>query len=158
MEDTSLEAATLDTPASGGRRERTREKHFVALLRDFPPGSRRLITVSGRPIGVFNIEGKFYALKNSCPHQGAPLCAGRIKGTFIATKPYEYIYTMENEIIKCPWHGWEFEIATGRSIFNPHRVRVQTYDVTVEPTDEEEDPSIEMYPVTVEEGAVMVHV
>jgi 3-phenylpropionate/trans-cinnamate dioxygenase ferredoxin subunit len=136
---------------------RKRAKHFVALLRDFPPGTRRIVTIQGRSIGVFNIDDQFYALKNSCPHQGAPLCTGRIKGTFVATKPYEYVYARENEIIKCPWHGWEFEISTGRSIFNPHRVRVATYDVTVE-TPEDEDPSIETFPVSVEEGAVMVHV
>ncbi|RIK43209.1 MAG: 2Fe-2S ferredoxin [Chloroflexi bacterium] len=147
-----MEQATTERAST-----RTREKHFVALLRDLPPGSRKIVSIQGRSIGVFNIDGQFYALKNSCPHQGAPLCAGRIKGTRVATKPFEYVYARENEIIKCPWHGWEFEISTGRSIFNPHRVRVQTYDVTVE-AQEEPDPSIEMYPVTVEEGVVMVHV
>ena len=80
------------------------------------------------------------------------LCGNNARG-----QPYEYVYGRENEIIKCPWHGWEFEIATGRSIFNPHKVRVKTYEVTVEPP-EEEDPRIETYPVTVEDGLVVVHV
>lgn len=115
--------------------------------------------VDGTEIGVFNVHGTYYALRSSCPHQGAPLCQGRVVGTTISTRPYETIYTREGEIIKCPWHGWEFDILTGRSVFNPHKVRVRTYDVTVEPDEpEEEDPSIQTYPVTVEHGLVILHV
>ena len=55
-----------------------------------------------------------------------------ISGTTLPGRPYEYEYGRENEIITCPWHGWQFEIATGASIFNPHRVRVRSYEVTVE--------------------------
>lgn len=132
-------------------------KHIVCRLSELPPGDRRIVTVAGRTIGVLNIEGSLYALRNSCPHQNAPLCLGTVKGTTIAGKPYEVIYGRENEIIKCPWHGWEFEIATGRSIFNPHRVRVRTYDVTVE-SPEPPDPQIETFPVTIEDGLVVLHV
>ncbi|MGH2535367.1 MAG: Rieske (2Fe-2S) protein [Thermomicrobiales bacterium] len=132
------------------------KQHVIALLREFPPGSRRIVEVDGRTIGVFNIRGDLYALRNSCPHQGAPLCLGVIGGTNVATKPYELVYAREDEIIKCPWHGWEFEIATGRSVFNPHRVRVKTYEVTVESPDED-DPTIETFPVTVEGGVVILH-
>jgi len=135
-------------------------KHVVvARVRDFPANTRRLVEVDGQEIGVFNVKGDYYALRSSCPHQGAPLCRGRVLGTNISTKPYQMEYAHEGEIIKCPWHGWEFEISSGRSIFNPHKVRVRTYDVTVEPPeDEEEDPSIPMYPVTIEAGQVVVHV
>jgi nitrite reductase/ring-hydroxylating ferredoxin subunit len=132
-------------------------KHVVCRLSELPPGDRRIITVGGRTIGVLNVDGALYALRNSCPHQGAPLCLGIVKGTTLARRPYEYEYGRENEIIKCPWHGWEFEIATGRSVFNPHKVRVRTYDVTVEPPDEP-DPQIETFPVTIEDGLVVVHV
>jgi 3-phenylpropionate/trans-cinnamate dioxygenase ferredoxin subunit len=135
------------------------EKHVVARLRDFPPGSRRIVEVNGTSIGVFNLKGDFYALRSSCPHQGAPLCLGRVLGTTFASKPFEVEYGREGEIIKCPWHGWEFDILTGRSVFNPHKVRVRTYEVTVEEVeDNDEDPSIETYPVTVEDGVVFVHV
>ena len=131
----------------------------IARVRDFPPGERRIVDVDGQSIGVLNVDGTYYALRNSCPHQGAPLCLGRITGTTVASKPYERIYTREGEIIKCPWHGWEFEIATGRSIFNPHKIRTRTYEVTIEnPDDDDEDPSIDTYAVTVEEGTVMLHV
>lgn len=62
--------------------------------------------------------------------------------------------------LRCPWHGWEFDIKTGQSVFTPHKVRVKAYDVTVEcygACGNEEEPSLEMYPVTVESGIVTVH-
>ncbi|HEX3722794.1 MAG TPA: Rieske (2Fe-2S) protein, partial [Nitrolancea sp.] len=119
-------------------------RHVVAKLNEFPPGSRKIVEIGEQSIGVFNIHGNLYALRNRCPHQGAPLCLGWVCGTLVATKAFEYVYAREDEIIKCPWHGWEFDIATGVSVFNPHKVRVKTYDVTVEP--DEEDPSIPTFP------------
>lgn len=135
-----------------------RTGHIVSRVSDFPPGTRRIVEAGGRSIGVFNIGGRFYGLRNSCPHQGGPLCLGRICGTNHASRPYELVYDREDEIIRCPWHGWEFEIATGRSIFNPHRVRVRAYQVTVEAPSEEDDPSVDTFPVTVEDGLVILHI
>jgi 3-phenylpropionate/trans-cinnamate dioxygenase ferredoxin subunit len=131
--------------------------HVVCRLSELPPGNRRIVTLAGRSIGVLNVDGTLHALRNSCPHQNGPLCLGLVRGTTVPGKPYEVVYARENEIIKCPWHGWEFEIATGRSIFNPHRVRVRAYEVTVERPDDD-DPQIETYPVTIEDGWVVVHV
>ena len=108
--------------------------------------------VQGRSIGVFNVHGTYYALRNSCPHQGAPLCLGAITGMTMPGKPGEYVWTREGEILRCPWHGWEFDVTSGRSVCNPHRTRVKTYEVTVE-----EDESVETYPVTLEEGLVVLH-
>lgn len=130
--------------------------HIVCRLSELPPGQRRIVTLAGRSIGVLNINGSLHALRNSCPHQNAPLCLGVIRGTTLPSKPYEVLYGREDEIIKCPWHGWEFEIATGRSVFNPHKVHVRTYEVTVE-RPEDDDPQIETYPVTIEDGWVVVH-
>src|SRR6266516_3122590 len=84
--------------------------------------------------------GQFYALRNRCPHQGAPLCLGAIKGMALPSKPGEYRWGREGEILCCPWHGWEFDLTSGRAIFNPHRVRVRTYEVPVEP---DEEPAVE---------------
>ena len=128
----------------------------VGRLSEFPPGTRKIVTVGGRSIGVFNIGGQFYALRNRCPHQGAPLCRGRVKGTTIPGKPYEYVYGRDQEIIQCPWHGWEFEITTGRTFFNPHRMRVKTYEVSVEP-DGEVDVTLETFEVTTEGEFVILH-
>ncbi len=126
----------------------------MARASELPPGSRRIVEVAGRSIGVFNVHGAYYALRNSCPHQAAPLCLGAVKGMAMPGKPGEYVWAREGEILRCPWHGWEFDITTGRSIFNPHRTRVRTYEVTVEP---DEDPSVETYPVSVEDGLVVLH-
>ena len=128
----------------------------VGRLSEFPPGTRKIVTVGGRSIGVFNIGGQFFALRNQCPHQGAPLCRGRVKGTTIPGKPYEYVYGRDQEIIQCPWHGWEFEITTGRTFFNPHRMRVKTYEVSVEP-DGEVDVTLETFEVTTEGEFVILH-
>jgi 3-phenylpropionate/trans-cinnamate dioxygenase ferredoxin subunit len=130
-------------------------KHIVSSVAELPPGERRIVEVEGRSIGVFNVQGQFYALRNRCPHQAAPLCLGAIKGMAMPSQPGEYVWAREGEIIRCPWHGWEFDITSGRSIFNPHRVRVAAYKVTVEAADAEQ---VETYPVTVDDGLVVVHV
>jgi 3-phenylpropionate/trans-cinnamate dioxygenase ferredoxin subunit len=132
-------------------------RHVVARVREFPPGTRRIVEVAGRSIGVFHLRGEFVALRNRCPHQGAPLCLGLLLGRVSAARPYALVYEGEQEIIKCPWHGWEFDLRTGRSVFNPHRVRVRAYDVTVEPPVPEEDPAVDTFPVTVEDGLVILH-
>jgi nitrite reductase/ring-hydroxylating ferredoxin subunit len=128
--------------------------HVVARVGEIPPGERKIIEVEGRSIGVFNVNGSFYALRNACPHQGAPLCLGRVQGTALPSTPGQYVWAREGEIIRCPWHGWEFDLTTGRSIFNPHRTRVRSYDVTVV---EREDERVETYPLSVEDGLVVLH-
>jgi 3-phenylpropionate/trans-cinnamate dioxygenase ferredoxin subunit len=80
--------------------------------------------VQGRSIGVFNLGGDYHALRNVCPHQMAPLCLGKVTGTTAPAPPGEYRWERDGKIIRCPWHGWEFDITTGRSVFNPHKLRV----------------------------------
>ena len=138
-------------------------RHIVGTVAEIPSGQRKIVEVNGISIGVFNVKGTYYALRNRCPHQGAPLCQGSIKGTTLPSPPGEYIWAREGEILRCPWHGWEFDILTGRSIFNPHKVHVKSYEVSVEPLDGEtkeandEDPSVEMFPVTVEADHIVLH-
>ena len=138
-------------------------RHVVGLVGELPPGERKIVEAEGRSVGVFNVGGRFYALRNSCPHQAAPLCLGSVTGTAEASKPGEYRWAREGEILRCPWHGWEFDITTGRSIFSPHRTRVRSYEVTVEPADgtpvgDGDVESVETYPVSVEDGWVVLHV
>ena len=59
-------------------------KYRVATVEEIPIGGRKLVTIAGRSIGVFNIDGEFYALRNTCPHQGGPLCQGRLTGFLMA--------------------------------------------------------------------------
>ena len=128
--------------------------HIVSRVDEFPSGTRKIVKVEEKSIGVFNIDGNFYALRNSCPHQGAPLCLGPIRGMMTSKKPHHYNYERDGEILVCPWHRWEFDILTGKSVFNPHKLRVKTYPVTVE---NNEDSSIETYKVTLKKGLVILH-
>jgi nitrite reductase (NADH) small subunit len=134
-------------------------RHIVGKVGELPPGERKVVEAEGRSIGVFNVGGNFYGLRNSCPHQAAPLCLGSVKGMAMPSKPGEYAWAREGEILRCPWHGWEFDITTGRSVFNPHKMRVRSYEVTVEPAaGSDEDERVETYPVSVEDGFVVLHV
>ena len=62
-------------------------KHVVATVDEIPPGERKIVEIGGRSLGVFNIKGEFYALRNICPHQGGPLCEGRLTGLVMADRP-----------------------------------------------------------------------
>lgn len=107
-------------------------RHEVCRAEDLPPGTRKIVTVDRRSIGVFNSDGRYYAVRNSCPHQGAELCLGRVGGTLLTSPPHEYIYGMEGRVLRCPWHGFQFDLETGRSLFDPDGFRVKTYPVNLE--------------------------
>lgn len=106
-------------------------RHVVARVEEIPPGGRKIIRVEEREIGLFNLGGHFYALKNACPHQGARVCLGKLMGTALPSEVYEFRYGLEGRILRCPWHEWEYDITTGESVFDP-AVRVVTYAVDVE--------------------------
>lgn len=142
-------------------------KHVVAKVDDIPVGERKIVEVAGRSIGVFNVHGEFYALRNRCPHQGGTLCEGQLSGFATATVPGQYAYTRHGEILRCPWHGWEFDVKTGQSWLDPECMRVKRYDVHVEKgADIEKEGEIgefvkgpyvaETYAVTVEDEYVVV--
>ena len=107
-------------------------RHLIGPAEDLAPGQKRVVEIDGRSIGVFNVAGQFYALANRCPHAGGPLCQGDITGTAVAGEgPYELKWVREGEIVRCPWHAWEFEIATGRTVARPE-IRVRSYRVEIE--------------------------
>ena len=112
---------------SGGHGER---RHVLFAAADLPPGTRRIVEVGRRSIGVFNVQGRFHGLHNGCPHKGGPLCEGRVCGTTLPTDTYTFELGREGELIRCAWHGWEFEIATGQALADP-RVHARTYPVSV---------------------------
>lgn len=131
-------------------------KHVVGTTEEIGPGQRKVVEINGIAIGVFNVHGVYYALRNRCPHQGAPLCLGSLKGTALPSQPGEYHWGREGEILRCPWHGWEFDVTTGRSVCSPQKVRVRAYEVTVDPL-EPVDAVVETFPVTVQAGKVVLH-
>jgi 3-phenylpropionate/trans-cinnamate dioxygenase ferredoxin subunit len=113
----------------------TGRRHVIARLAEFPVGTRRIVPLGGKAgIGVYNVGGRFYALRNICPHEGAPLCQGPQRAHVRAERSdgrYRIVYDREGEIVACPWHEWEFDLTTGRALHDP-RQRVKRYPVVVE--------------------------
>jgi 3-phenylpropionate/trans-cinnamate dioxygenase ferredoxin subunit len=137
-------------------------RHAVARVDEIPPGSRKIVEIAGRSIGVFNVAGTFHALRNRCPHQGGPLCEGFVFAALRSDGPGHYDHRPDQALVRCPWHGWEFDIATGQSWFDPQRKRVRSYRVSVEPPAagaRVPGPYVaERYEVTVEDRWVVVDV
>jgi 3-phenylpropionate/trans-cinnamate dioxygenase ferredoxin subunit len=132
-------------------------RYVIGNVEDIPAGFNKIVELEGKSIGVFNVNQQYYALKNTCPHQNAPLCLGRVTGMTLPSNPGQYLYGREGEIVRCPWHGWEFDITNGKSIYDPHKCKVKTYEVMVERVTEEESPSVETFPVKVESGRIVVY-
>jgi nitrite reductase/ring-hydroxylating ferredoxin subunit len=133
-------------------------RHVIAATADFPPGSRRLVTIDGRAIAIFNVKGEYYAMLNRCPHNGGSLAEGVVTGLLQSATPGEYSYARQEEIIRCPWHGWEFDIKTGKSFCSVIKARARSYPVRVEPgqTLVEGPYRAETIPVRVEDDYVVV--
>jgi nitrite reductase (NADH) small subunit len=86
----------------------------AAALADVPAGTVREIQVGGKPLALAHIDGKFYAMSNICLHRGGPLGQGPLTG--------------KNLI--CPWHGWEYDVTTGKTTMNP-AVGVDSYPTEI---------------------------
>lgn len=113
------------------KRSDQKQKWPVAEVGEILPGQRKIVTVGERSIGVFNIQGEFVAVLNICPHEFAPICLGRVGGTTLPSAPGEFHWGREGEILFCPWHGWEFDLRTGKALADK-RKRLHLYPVTVE--------------------------
>ena len=136
---------------------RGRMKVVVAPVSEFLPGDRRIITVGGRSIGVFRVGDRFYGIRNRCPHQGGPLCQGRIAPWALSTGPGEFGMDSDASLLACPWHGWEYDLATGQSFLGPGEPGVKSYDVSVERGERIPGPYVaETFPVHVEEDYVVI--
>ena len=87
----------------------------VMSAADLPPGQGREASVAGRPVALFNIEGRFYAISNTCLHRGGPLGQGFV----------------EKDTVMCPWHAWTFNVTNGENVVNGE-MKVASYEVKVE--------------------------
>jgi nitrite reductase/ring-hydroxylating ferredoxin subunit len=85
----------------------------VASAEDIPPGSAKLVEVEGQRLAVFNVDGRFYAIDDVCPHRGGPLSEGELEG----------------EVVTCPWHRSTFNVTTGAVLSAPARQGVSRYSV-----------------------------
>ncbi len=94
--------------------------NFVKVCKtsDIPTGSGKTVEVNGKAVAVFNVDGNFYAIDNTCLHRGGPLGEGELDG----------------KIVTCPWHGWRYDVATGANEMNPS-IAVEKYQVKVEGED-----------------------
>ncbi|WML50919.1 Rieske (2Fe-2S) protein [Neobacillus sp. PS3-12] len=119
---------------------------LVGKTSEIPEGEKKIITANGKSIGVYNIGGEFFAIRNTCPHQGAALCSGITTAFIDSSGPGNFTYQREGEIARCPWHQWEFDIKTGCMIVDPKK-RTKSYEVTVERFD-----------VSVEDKGIYVHI
>ncbi len=133
-------------------------RHVVAAAADIPPGGKKLVVVKGREIGVFNVNGEFFALANRCPHAGGPMCEGRVGALVRSSGPGDYQLDRKGEFLRCPWHGWEFDIRTGQSWCNPGDLKIRQFNVAVEPGESlVKGPYVaETFQVAVEEQYVVI--
>jgi nitrite reductase/ring-hydroxylating ferredoxin subunit len=90
----------------------------VAGIADVKPGCGVVAEVKGHTLALFNVDGTFHAIDNTCVHRGGPLGEGDVDGS----------------IVTCPWHGWQYNVSTGACLNNPS-VRVGVYPVKVEDDD-----------------------
>jgi nitrite reductase/ring-hydroxylating ferredoxin subunit len=106
-------------------------EHDVGAASEFPLGSKRILDVSGRSIGLFNVGGELHAVLNSCPHALAPICLADLGGTWLPSRPGDIQYGLEGRVLRCIWHGWEFDIQTGRTVAASDRRRLSKFPVRV---------------------------
>ncbi len=90
----------------------------IAGTADVAPGTGCVAEVNGHAIALFNVDGTYYAIDNTCVHRGGPLGEGELEG----------------EEVTCPWHGWRYNVKTGACVTNPSAC-VKAYPVTIEGTD-----------------------
>ena len=96
-------------------------------------GALRVVEVGNHRVGLFRVGDSVHALADRCPHRGAPLCSGAI-ATPIGVDRGELTVGEPDSVIRCPWHKWEFDIATGRCTVDEH-LRVRRYAVRIEGDD-----------------------
>jgi 3-phenylpropionate/trans-cinnamate dioxygenase ferredoxin subunit len=91
------------------------------------------VLLGRREIAVFNSGEKLYAVFNRCPHQQAPLATDPLTGTIVpADRVGAFEYGLENCIVRCPWHRYEFDVRTGACLSDPRRFRIATYEARLE--------------------------
>lgn len=104
-------------------------RHVVGRVDDIPPGAMKFLPVGKFGVGVYNVDGEFRAVTNYCPHRGGPLCLGARGPLIDAKEPHAFEVTGKDQILKCPWHGWEFDLNTTRSLAESKRFRTHTVRV-----------------------------
>jgi len=95
------------------------------------PGERRMVEVGDHRIGLFRVGDEWHALADRCPHRGAPLCSSGRVATAIELRDGRPALGEPGALVRCPWHKWDFDIASGRCAVDA-RLRVRRYAVRVD--------------------------
>jgi nitrite reductase/ring-hydroxylating ferredoxin subunit len=108
---------------------------IIGKASEFPNPGRRVVAVDGAEIGVFCVGGRFTAFENVCPHMGGPVCQGklipRVQEVIAGDKTSLGLrFSNDQTNVACPWHGYEFDVQTGRHQGNPH-LRLRPVNIEV---------------------------
>lgn len=108
---------------------------YVGKETDFEERDRKIIAQGDLEIGVFLVDGEFYAYENHCVHQGGPVCQGKILNRVVEVLADDRTsqglkFSEEDVHIVCPWHGYEYNLKTGRHPGDKN-VRMKPYEVKV---------------------------
>ena len=108
---------------------------YVGNESDFEERDRKIIAQGDMEIGVFRVDGEFYAYENNCVHQGGPICQGKILNRVMEVLAEDKTsqglkFSDEDVHIVCPWHGYEYNLKTGRHPGDKN-VRLKPYDVKI---------------------------
>ncbi|WP_338665246.1 Rieske (2Fe-2S) protein [Pararoseomonas sp. SCSIO 73927] len=116
-----------------GVQARQKPRHAVGTPADFPAGKMVMVRAGEQEIGVVRLrDGELRAMRNWCPHKGAPICRGLIGGTWPPSEPGKLDYDGTQEVLVCPWHGFEYDLKSGREMYETGTTRLRLYPVTVE--------------------------
>ncbi len=105
--------------------------HLVTTIEALEEAKPSIHTVEGRSIGIIKSNGEIFAVRNVCPHKRAPVCQGQIRGTMLPSDPNIFVFGLENRILQCPWHGWEFDLGTGKTVCEGLNRQLNFYPVTL---------------------------
>jgi nitrite reductase/ring-hydroxylating ferredoxin subunit len=103
----------------------------VGAVGDFGERDVRIVQAGDREIGIVRWGGSVYAVANVCPHQRGPVCRGTLGGRLTGSAPGTMQVDDETPVLGCPWHGWEFDLRTGRALWDD-RYGVRTFPARVE--------------------------
>jgi nitrite reductase (NADH) small subunit len=109
-----------------------KQEFVLGPVSDFPAGSHPIVEVGGRRVGIYNIGGEFFAVQNLCPHALGPICSVDATGTYVPSEPGTLVYGLEGRVLRCPWHGWEYDIATGEALYGVDKRKLATFAVAID--------------------------
>lgn len=104
------------------------ERVDVGSLSELEEGTMRIVEVGGLRVGVVRLGDEAFAVHDRCPHQGAPLCQGALVRHISFAD--DVVVAGDIPVLACPWHHWEFDVRSGRSLFDP-RYRVRTFPTEI---------------------------